>query len=52
MGDTRRPFTIQSISNPFIYGLALEDCGKDAVLQKIGVEPSGDTFNSISLYPD
>src|SRR5262245_42250049 len=52
VGDTRRPFTIQSISKPFIYGLALEDCGKDAVLQKIGVEPSGDTFNSISLYPD
>ena len=52
VGDTRQPFTIQSISKPFVYGLVLEDHGKDAVLQKIGVEPSGDAFNSISLYPD
>ena len=46
-----RPFTIQSISKPFIYGLALEDHGRDAVLAKIGVEPTGDAFNSISLAP-
>ncbi len=51
VGDTRRPFTIQSISKPFVYGLALEDRGADAVLAKIGVEPTGDAFNSISLEP-
>jgi len=51
VGDTRQPFTIQSISKPFVYGLALEDRGRDAVLAKIGVEPSGDAFNSISLEP-
>jgi glutaminase len=50
-GDSRRPFTIQSISKPFVYGLALEDRGHDAVLAKIGVEPTGDAFNSISLEP-
>ncbi len=49
VGDTRRPFTIQSISKPFVYGLALEDRGKEAVLQRIGVEPTGDAFNEISL---
>jgi glutaminase len=49
VGDTRRPFTIQSISKPFVYGLALEDRGRDAVLKRIGVEPTGDAFNSISL---
>jgi glutaminase len=49
IGDTRQPFTIQSISKPFVYGLALEDRGRDAVLQKIGVEPSGEAFNAISL---
>lgn len=52
MGDSRQPFTIQSISKPFVYGLALEDHGREAVLGKIGVEPSGDAFNSISLYSD
>jgi glutaminase len=52
VGDTRLPFTIQSISKPFVYGIALEDRGIDAVLRKIGVEPTGDAFNSISLTPD
>jgi glutaminase len=49
VGDTRQPFTIQSISKPFVYGLAIEDRGREAVLAKIGVEPTGDAFNSISL---
>jgi glutaminase len=47
VGDTDVPFTIQSISKPFVYGIALEDRGVDAVLQRVGVEPSGDVFNSI-----
>src|SRR6185503_4433567 len=51
VGDTRQPFTIQSISKAITYGLALEDRGLDAVRAKIGVEPSGDAFNSISLDP-
>ncbi|MEI6084971.1 MAG: glutaminase A [Verrucomicrobiota bacterium] len=51
VGDTRQPFTIQSISKPFVYGLALEDHGREHVLTKIGVEPTGDAFNSISLDP-
>jgi glutaminase len=51
VGDTRQQFTIQSISKPFVYGLALEDRGKAAVLARIGVEPTGDAFNEISLEP-
>src|SRR5436190_4693184 len=51
VGDSQQPFTIQSISKPFVYGLALEDNGRTSVLQKIGVEPTGDAFNSISLDP-
>lgn len=50
-GDCRQPFTIQSISKPLTYGLALEVHGEAAVLEKIGVEPSGDAFNAISLHP-
>jgi glutaminase len=51
VGDSRQTFTIQSISKPFVYGLALEDNGRAAVLKKVGVEPTGDAFNSISLDP-
>ena len=43
------PFTIQSVSKPYVYALALADRGQDAVLEKVGVEPTGDPFNSISL---
>ena len=51
VGDSRQPFTIQSISKPFVYGLALEDHGRQHVLSKISTEPTGDAFNSISLEP-
>ncbi|WP_035615977.1 glutaminase A [Haloferula sp. BvORR071] len=51
VGDTRQKFTIQSISKALSYGLALEDRGEDHVLKRIGVEPSGDAFNAISLKP-
>src|ERR1051325_2356172 len=49
VGDTRQAFTIQSISKAFAYGLALEDRGEEHVLARVGVEPSGDAFNAISL---
>jgi glutaminase len=52
VGDSRQPFTIQSISKAFIYGLALQDQGAERVLSKIDVEPSGEAFNSISLEED
>jgi glutaminase len=52
IGDSRRGFTIQSISKPFTYGVALQDLGFEAVDAKVGVEPTGDAFNSISLAPD
>lgn len=51
VGDVRREFTIQSISKALVYGLALEDNGRESVAKKIGVEPTGDAFNSISLEP-
>jgi glutaminase len=49
VGDTRQAFTIQSISKALAYGLALEDRGEEHVLSRIGVEPSGEAFNAISL---
>lgn len=47
VGDTAVDFTIQSVSKPFIYGLALQERGLDEVLSRVGVEPSGNTFNAI-----
>src|SRR5262245_29772221 len=49
VGDCKQLFTIQSISKPFVYGLALEDHGLDHVLKKVGVEPTGEAFNAIVL---
>jgi glutaminase len=51
VGDSRQEFTIQSISKPLVYGLALEAVGLKQVLARVGVEPSGEAFNSISLDP-
>ena len=48
-GDCDRPFTIQSISKPFTFGMAIDELGQEKVLQYVGVEPSGDAFNSIEL---
>jgi glutaminase len=46
-GDVDQSFTIQSISKVFVYGMALEDHGRQGLLKKVGVEPTGDPFNSL-----
>ena len=46
-GDSSVKFTIQSASKPFIYGMALEEHGREFIRSRIGVEPSGEAFNSI-----
>ncbi|GAB2519874.1 glutaminase A [Nocardia heshunensis] len=50
-GDLDTAFTIQSISKPFTYALALADRGPDEVSRHIDVEPSGEPFYEISLDP-
>ena len=49
VGDCDKLFTIQSISKAFVYGLALEDNGREYVNSKVSVEPTGEAFNSIIL---
>ncbi|MCE9548488.1 MAG: glutaminase A [Planctomycetia bacterium] len=49
VGDCKHSFTIQSISKPFVYGLALEELGLEPVMARVGVEPTGEAFNSIVL---
>jgi glutaminase len=48
-GDAEHRFTIQSVSKPFMYGYALQHYGRDYVLRHVGVEPTGEAFNSIVL---
>src|SRR5262249_35455273 len=52
VGDSTAPFTIQSISKAFVLALGLETVGAEHVEAKIGVEPSGEAFNSIRLTAD
>ena len=47
-GDTQTPFTIQSISKIISIIMAIEDKGANYLFNdKVGVEPTGDPFNSI-----
>ena len=48
-GDSDVKFSIQSVSKPFVFGLALEDHGLEGVLSRVGVEPTGEAFNAIVL---
>lgn len=49
VGDSTTEFTIQSISKALTYALALLECGVELVDANIGVEPSGEAFNEISV---
>ena len=46
-GDTKDRFSIQSISKVISLAVALEVCGFDMVFENVGMEPSGDAFNSL-----
>ena len=46
-GDVDVRFTVQSISKVVSLAIALELYGMEAVFGQIGMEPSGDAFNSI-----
>lgn len=50
-GRTRVPFTLQSVSKPFVYALALAELGLDEVCRWVNAEPSGEAYNAISLEP-
>ena len=45
-GDTSQKFSIQSISKVFTLMLAVSKIGEN-VYQRVGIEPSGDPFNSL-----
>ncbi|MGO4887926.1 glutaminase A [Anaerobacillus sp. MEB173] len=47
-GNINQKFTLQSISKVITLALALMDHGEDYVFSKVGMEPTGDPFNSIA----
>jgi len=49
IGDVNIPFTMQSCSKPFTYGICLNELGPDIVHRYVGHEPSGRNFNEICL---
>jgi glutaminase len=46
-GDIGYGFAIQSVSKPFTLALVMQESGAQAVVDKIGVEPTGHPFNSV-----
>jgi len=40
VGTTKQAFTLQAISNPFVYGQALMDHGREHVFDRVGIEPA------------
>lgn len=47
VGDCTAKFTIQSISKLILLAVALEENDFETVFSRVGMEPSGDRFNSI-----
>lgn len=47
IGDYKEEFTIQSVSKPILLIHALMVFGYDEVFKVVGMEPTGDSFNSI-----
>jgi glutaminase len=46
-GNIDALFTVQSTSKPFTYAYVLDQLGESHVHSRVGVEPSGEAFNSI-----
>lgn len=52
IGDVEYSFSIQSISKVFTLALAMEELGADKVFDRIGSEPTGRAFNSVTAVVD
>lgn len=47
VGDSDVPFAIESISKPFAFALALADNGQEVIFNHVGLNATGDKFNSL-----
>lgn len=48
-GDDEAEFTIQSVSKPFVFAIAVAESGIEKVVEAVGMEPSGEAFDEMSL---
>ena len=51
-GDVDHVFSIQSISKVFTLAMAMDELGADAVFAKVGAEPTGRPFNSVTAVAE
>jgi glutaminase len=51
-GDVDHHFSIQSISKVFTLALAMDELGADEVFAKVGSEPTGRPFNSVTAVAE
>jgi len=52
VGDVESPFSIQSISKVFTLALVMQSHGEDDIIEKVGVDATGQPFNSINAIED
>jgi glutaminase len=52
LGDVDYAFSIQSISKVFTLALAMKELGSEKVFERVGSEPTGRPFNSVSAVVD
>ncbi len=52
LGDARETFCLQSCCKPILYCLALAEHGEEGVHRHVGWEPSGKSFNELTLNRD
>ena len=48
-GDHDLPLPLHSLSKLFVYGMALEEHGREEVLRRVGVKPSADSFTTLGF---
>lgn len=48
VGDSRVTFPLQSLSKAFVFGLALQDNGNEAMLENVGVHATGFPYGSLA----
>jgi glutaminase len=46
-GDSDESFTLQSVSKPFVFALICQAIGEDEARQRLGVNSTGQPFNSV-----
>jgi glutaminase len=50
VGDADTPFSIQSISKPFVFALVLDALGPRAAAERLGVDATGLPFDSVMAF--